>query len=72
MTTNERRQLHDEIVDGTRKIEDCSMAQLKDFRGDFDMDYNPKEPFFAMVGREIERRNRVPARKKVKINRNFF
>ena len=71
MSTSERRQLHDEIVDGTVDIKDVPMCKLKDFLVDFDMDYTPQPEFFSMVKKE-QRRRASTIRKAVKIDRGFF
>ena len=71
MSTSERRQLHDEIVDGTIDIKDVPMAKLRDFVVDFDMDYQPQPDFFFMV-KDEQRRRTETVRKAVKIDRGFF
>ena len=71
MSQEDRRQLYDEIQDGTVSLRDLSMAQLKDFRCDFDLDYNPTEEFFRLVGNEVYRRSEVN-RKCKKVVRDFF
>ena len=71
MSTSERRQLHDEIVDGTVDIKDVPMSKLRDFVADFDMDYSPDEDFFFMV-KDEQRRRTETVRKAVKIDKNFF
>ena len=71
MTSNERRQLHDEIVAGAVDIKDLTAGQLRDFRVDFDTDYQPTEDFFRLIGNELHRRMKV-TRKTKTITKNFF
>lgn len=73
MESHERRQLHDEIIDGSVAVSSLSLTQLKGLLEDFDLDedYNPKFPFFALIDDEVHRRERVPKRA-VNIDRNFF
>lgn len=71
METNERRQLHDEIVDGKVDIESVPMSKLSDFEVDFDENYSPEPDFFFKVKAEIRRRNAVK-RRKANFNRDFF
>ena len=72
METNERRQLHDEILDGTVDIQDVSDHKLADFREDFDVkdtDYQPEEDFYRIVGEEQDRRKALP---RTEFNRDFY
>lgn len=64
-----RRQIHDDILDGTLSFEDLSPDQLKSLRSDFDMDYQPSFEFYYDAGVEIERRRRKLVKK---IDHNFF
>jgi len=71
MKPEERRQLYDEIQSGAVLLKDLSAAQLRDFRCDMDLDYNPSEEFFRKIGNELHRRMDTKHIMK-KVNSRFF
>jgi hypothetical protein len=71
MLDHEKRQLYDEIRDGTLDFSDVSIEKLKAMKkGWLDgVDYRPCIEFFTDADNEIRRRQALP---KKPFNRDFF